>query len=92
MLLESIDMSLLDLFGAKVRETTYRVLEQNYAIAREEIPRKVPRFASFLELVFGAAGPTIGRTILKNFYAKLGLHFNEKQGFKFQDYIKAVKS
>ena len=92
MLLECVDESLADLLSPKVRDATYIVMERTYSIQRNEIPGKANQFGSCLEQVFGVAGKTIGRTIAKRLYSKLGLEFFEKPGYEFHDYIRAART
>ena len=91
-LLECVDASLSDLLSPKVRDATYIVLEKTYSISRNEIPQRPNQFGSCLEQVFGVAGKTIGRTIAKRLYSKLGLEFLEKPGYEFNDYIRAARA
>lgn len=91
MLLECVDESLADLLSPKVRDAAYIVMERTYSIPRDEIPGKANQFGSCLEQVFGVAGKTIGRTIARRLYSKLGLEFLEKPGYEFHDYIRAAK-
>ena len=89
--LECVDESLADLLGTKVRDTAYLVFQRNYSIARNDIPHLPSQFGSCLDQVFGVAGKTIGRTIARRLYSRLGLAFFEKPGYKFHDYIEAAK-
>ena len=91
MLLECVDESLADLLSPKVRDAAYSVMERTYSIPRNDIPRKPNQFGTCLEQVFGVAGKTIGRTIARRLYSKLGLEFFDKPGYVFHDYIRAAK-
>jgi len=89
--LECVDESLADLLGTKVKDTAYLVFQKNYSIARNDIPHRPSQFGSCLDQVFGVAGKTIGRTIARRLYSRLGLTFFEKPGYEFHDYIEAAK-
>lgn len=91
-LLECVDTSLSDLLSPKVRDAAYLVLERTYSISRKEIPQRANQFGSCLEQVFGVAGKTIGRTIVRRLYSKLGLEFLEKPGYEFHDYIRTARA
>jgi hypothetical protein len=88
---ECVDESLPDLLGTKVRDTAYLVFQRNYSIARNDIPHLPSQFGSCLDQVFSVAGKTIGRTIARRLYSRLGLTFFEKPGYEFHDYIEAAK-
>ena len=90
-LLECVDESLADLLSPKVRDAAYSVMERTYSIPRNDIPRKPNQFGTCLEQVFGVAGKTIGRTIARRLYSKLGLDFFDRPGYEFHDYIRAAK-
>jgi hypothetical protein len=78
MLLDCVDATFSNLFGSKVKDAAYLVLERSY-FPRSEIPLKPERFGSFLEDVFGVAGLTIGRAIARCLYTKLGLSYTDEQ-------------
>lgn len=91
LLIECVDTSLEDLLGTKVRATAYGVLERNYSIARNDIPKKPDEFGSCLDQIFGVAGKVIARAIARRLYSQLGLEFVERPEYRFHDYIRIAK-
>jgi hypothetical protein len=85
--IEAVDNGLLTL-GESPRSAIYFHLERNWQLKREEIPEKVESFLEGLENIFGPGSRVVERIIVKNLYTRLGLKFEEKRNFEFQDYVK----
>jgi len=86
-LIAAVDNGLLTL-GESPRSAIYFHLERNLKLKKEEIPEKVEKFLEGLENIFGPGSRVVERVIVKDLYVRLGLEFEEKKNFEFQDYVK----
>lgn len=71
LLLETVDEILADLLGRSVRENFYDLMERDYYVSRDEIPRRLNDFLLVLERNFGKGGKTIERSIARRLCTKL---------------------
>ena len=92
LLIDSVDQALGDLLGGRIRDQIYDYLAAHHNYGREEIPRRIDDFYAFLENTFASGGKTIGRTIIRRLFDKLGYEFVNVPGFEFFDYLEAVKA
>ncbi len=84
-LLEAIDKA-LQLFGEANKSTIYSVFERKCQIRRDKIPERLEDFHKTLEGIFGAtATDLIDKTIVKEFYNKIGLELKELESWKLID-------
>jgi len=88
LLAEAVDESLSDLLGETVRKAIYLHFERQYSLPRNQIPNRLDDFCNALQNTFGSSTPTVGKTIAKRLYAKLGLEFVEKVKYGFADYVR----
>ncbi len=86
-LIEAVDNGLLTL-GKSPRSAIYFRLEKNWQLKREEIPEKVEKFLKGLENIFGPGSRVVEKAIAEDLFKRLGLEFEEKMNFEFQDYVK----
>ncbi|MGD8505695.1 MAG: hypothetical protein PVF15_03420 [Candidatus Bathyarchaeota archaeon] len=86
-LIEAVDSGLQS-FGESPRSAIYFHLERNLKLRREEIPEKVKSFHEGLENIFGSGSRAVETIIVRDLYTKLGLEFEERIDFKFQDYVR----
>lgn len=91
LILESIDETLKDLLGGRIREAIYDHLVRNASLSREKIVRHLNVFFELLERTFGKGSEVIGKVIIKKLYSKLEWEFAEIIGFKFEDYMQAIR-
>lgn len=89
-LLEAISEG-LTVFGENVRHTIYYYLKKDHGLRREDIPKNPEAFHTGLRAIFGSGASVIERHILERLCAKLGLIYDEKEGWAFTDYIKEAK-
>ena len=92
LLVESVDVALGDLLGERTRNQIYDYLAAHYSYGREEIPERIAEFYSFLEDTFGTGSKTIGRTIVRRLFDRLGYEYVNVPGFEFFDYLEAVRA
>ena len=90
LLLEVVDETLRQVFKEAGTKAIYNLLESKFHFKREEIVEKSEVFSAGLERLLGSAALVIEKLILKNLYRKLGLKFEEKEGYEFSDYIKEL--
>ena len=79
-LLDAVDYALLAL-GEIPRETVYQCIEEKYQIRRDEIPEKFGMFHVALQNLLGGGAESVKRLIMKRFCSKLGVTFNEREGW-----------
>jgi len=91
-LLETIDESMVQVFGSTSTEVIYDYIEGNHDLRKEDIAENLEIFSSSLEKMFGFGATLLEKLVLKKLYMKLGLKYEEKEGYKFLDYIKELKS
>jgi len=91
-LLETIDESMVQVFGNTSTGVIYNFIEGNHDLKKEDIPENLEIFSSILEKMFGFGATFLEKLVLKKLYMKLGLKYEEKEGYKFLDYIKELKS
>lgn len=87
-LLEAVGLLAL---GDSVRKAIYRHLEDRFSIRRDEIPGRLEEFAEGLRSMLGASADVLLKVTAKRLYAKLGLSFEEKPGWSFEDYVEEAK-
>jgi len=76
-LLEAVDEALLAL-GDSVKQAIYWQLENKYNIKRNEIPNKLNEFNKALEEIFGFGAKILEKLIIKSFYRRINLNFEEQ--------------
>jgi len=91
-LLETIDESMVQVFGNTSTGVIYDFIKGNHGLRKEDIPESLEIFSSSLEKMFGFGALLLEKLILKKLYTKLGLRYEENEGYKFLDYIKELKS
>jgi hypothetical protein len=90
LLLECIDEG-LSVLGNEPREAVYQFLNTICALSREDIPVRVPDFATGLKKALGGASKVIERVILRKLYEKTGSTFREVSDTEFNDYVLEAK-
>jgi hypothetical protein len=89
---KAIDEAILGVFGQGVRETLYRILNEKHSVTIDELPYRIETVWDVLEHGLGYVGSrTVGRSIAKLFYSKLGLRFVVMPGWRLQDYVEDAK-
>jgi hypothetical protein len=91
LLLGVVDETLREVFREAGTKAIYAFLGNNSHLKLEEIGEKPEAFSAGLERLMVSAAPLIENLILKNLYSKLGLKFEEKEGYEFSDYIKELR-
>lgn len=62
-------------------------VENQYALAVDEIIRKPRKFADALDNIFGVGARVIEMKILRNIYEDFGLSYKEDKSFDFAHYL-----
>ncbi len=84
---EVVDDTLKQIFKEDGAKVIYEFLEDNARLKLEEVADKPEVFSASLERLMVSAARVIEQSILKNLYRRLGLKFEEKEGYEFSDYI-----
>ena len=87
-----IEKSLNQVFGETSTRLIYDHLESNHHLRREDIPENLEIFFSGLEEMYGFGAKLLEKLILKKLHTKLGLRYEEKEGYSFSDYIEELKT
>jgi hypothetical protein len=87
----TVDETLKHVFKEAGAEVIYRFLGNKCHLKREEFAKKPEDFSAGFESLLGSAAPMIEKAILENLWFKLGLRFEEKEGYEFSDYIRELK-
>ena len=80
------------MFGTRGRDLVYDHVARNYSFGREDIPLHLDDFLALLEDTFSTGSRTIGRTIIRRLYGKLGWAFEVVPGFEFNDYLESARA
>jgi poly(A) polymerase Pap1 len=91
LLVSAIDEALNSL-GESVKKSTYFHIENNFKLARDEIPENLFEFQGGLESIFGAGAQYIEILIMKSLHKKIGrnLKIKNKQ-LEFIEYVDSAK-
>ncbi len=89
---DCLDQVLTDILGRRAKEAIYDYMERNYAVAREDIPKKIENFFMLTEELFGKGSKTIARCIMTRLWRQLGWKFIEIPGFEFPDYLEVARA
>lgn len=91
LLLSVVDETMKQVFREAGAKVIYDFLENHSYLKREEIADKPEVFSAGLERLLSSGAPVTEKLILKNLYRRLGLKFEEKEGYAFSDYIKELR-
>ena len=91
LLFKVVDETMKQVFRETGTNVIYGFLANNSHLKREEIAEKTEVFSAGLERLMGSGAPVIEKLILKNLYRRLGLKFEEKDGYGFSDYVKELR-
>jgi hypothetical protein len=91
LLLDAVDETLRHVFKEEGANFIFHYLENKCRLNRRRIAEEPEDFSAGLERFLGSAAPVMEKMILKNLYSKLELKFEEKEGYKFSDYVKELR-
>ena len=92
LLLKVVDETMKQVFKDAGAKVIYSYLGNNSHLKREEIAENPEVFSTGMKKLLGSGAPVIEKLILKNLCHKLGLKFEEKEGYAFSDYIKEFRN
>jgi hypothetical protein len=81
-------------FGENVKQALYRKLENNYGVAREQIPIMIDEFVDALESIFGNSAKLVELKIMKRIQRKnRGFSYKSKNNeILFTEYLAELRS
>lgn len=91
LLIKAVDETIKQVFNEDGTQVIYSYLGNNSHLKRKEIAEKPEAFSAGLKRLLGSGAPVIEILILKNLYRKVGLKFEEKEGYEFTDYVKELR-
>jgi hypothetical protein len=88
---QAFDESVSGILGSTVLISLYAALQKHYSITRDEVPYRMETVYFILDSVFAVKGSRIiEKQIIRRFYNKLGLPFNDADGYALKDYVDAA--
>jgi len=91
-LCSAIDETIVEVLGDAVLVALYSVLEDRYAITRDELAYRTDTLFQVLETTFGFRGAkTLGNRIAQKLYRQLDLAFHDREGYTLLDYVEDAK-
>jgi hypothetical protein len=93
LLIESVDETLTAVLSEIVREAVHDALGNKFHITMDQVPDRLDEFWLDLEKLLGAVpSSTIGKVIIKSFYAKLGLELVSRANWRLPDYVREART
>ena len=83
----AVNETIVELLGENVSKPFFEYLRDVMGIPRDCVPQQLETVFSTMERLFGIAGRTIGRAIIRNLYKNLGLRFAENPSYHLTDYV-----
>jgi hypothetical protein len=87
LLLQTIDETLVSIFGKKTTCVVFDFLKKEFALEKNQIPAKPRLFSQGLYLLFGSASHLIEQRILRNLSVKSGVGLDPENDVDFADYV-----
>jgi hypothetical protein len=91
LLFDAVDETLRHVFKEEGANFIFHYLENKCCLNLRRIAEEPEDFCAGLERFLGSAAPVMEKMVLKNLYSKLELKFEEKEGYKFSDYVKELR-
>ena len=89
----AIEDTIQEFLGNSIQEALESELKTKYDISSEELPYRMETVYEILETRFNVVGAeTLGPTIAANLYGKLGLAFQNHEGYSLPEYIRTAQS
>jgi len=89
-LMDSINEA-LSVLGGEPQQAVFQFLQTICSLPKEEIPQRVPEFATGLRRAIGSASKVIEKMILRKLSEKTGSAFKEIPDSEFSDYVEDAK-
>jgi len=91
LLFDAVDETLRYIFRDEGANFILDYLENKCHLNRRRIAEEPEDFSAGLDRLLTSARPVVEKLILKNLYSKLELRFEEKEGYRFSDYLKELR-
>ncbi|MGP8069388.1 MAG: hypothetical protein ACLP5V_05815 [Candidatus Bathyarchaeia archaeon] len=82
-----VNETIVELLGKNASNAFFKYLRDERGIPRDNVPQQLKTVFSTLQRLFGIAGRTIGRAIIRNLFKDLGLRFAENPSYDLTDYV-----
>lgn len=83
----AVSETIVELLGENASKSFFEYLANKAGIPRDNVPQQLEMVFSTLQRLFGVAGRTIGKTIIRNLYKNLGLRFAENPSIHLSDHV-----
>ena len=90
-LLDMVDQGIREVFGETGVQFIYNYLERSASLRRDDIPEKLEIFVEGLGEMLGSGAMVVEKFVLKNLYSCLGVNYQEKEGYRFSDYVREIE-
>jgi len=90
-LLDVVDQGIRDILGETAVQFIYNYLERSFSLRRDDIPEKLEIFAEGLEEMLGSGAKVVEKFVLRNIYFHFGVNYQEREGYRFSDYIREIE-
>lgn len=90
-LLDLVDRGIREVFGEPAVQFIYDYLEKSSSLRRDDIPKKPEVFVEGLEEMLGSGAKVIEKLILNNLYSHFGVTYQEREGYRFSDYLREME-
>jgi hypothetical protein len=90
--IQSVEQTLTDLLGAKVREALLDYLARHDRLSRGDIPGHPRELSILLDKTFGKGGITIERCIIRRLYAILEWEYKQTSNFNFANQLEEARA
>lgn len=85
-LLEAVDEGISSL-GDSPKQSIFFYLKTSFKMTKEKIPANLTKFTEAIESIFGPGASYLEKLIVRRFYEKLGLEYEEAENWNFIEYI-----
>jgi hypothetical protein len=92
LLIESVEQTLTDLLGARVREALLDYLARHNRLARHDIPEHPRELSILLHKALDKGGIEIERCIMRRLYAILEWEYKETSNFNFANQVDEARA
>ena len=88
---ETVDEVFASLFGDRIGDELFVLLQSKHHIPREEIPDRPNDFELALKGILGPDAVRVSRIIAERLYSKLGLEFTDAPNRSFVEYVSEAR-
>jgi hypothetical protein len=88
---EVVNDTLNEIFTETATRVIYQHLEMNYQLKPDDVAKNIDAFKEGLEKFLSTGALAIEGIIVKRLYKQFKMKYENKEGWKFTDYVKDLK-